>query len=101
MEEIFEDNIEAESRIIRMIFRIIKPKFGQKWTYPPYGHIIYCWKDILNLISVMGIFVHDIKAESYIIKMNFCITSPQLGKKGLTWVPSCHILRQKNDLSRA
>ena len=29
MEEIFEDNIEAESRIIRMIFRIIKPKFGQ------------------------------------------------------------------------
>ena len=50
---IFAGNIEVESRIISMNFRIIKPKFGRKWTYPVYSHIIYRWKGILKLNSVV------------------------------------------------
>ena len=70
---IFAGNIEVESRIIRMNFCIIKPKFGQKWTYPAYSHVIYRWKGILKLISLVGIFVDDVEAESCIIRMNYCI----------------------------
>ena len=61
---IFVDGLEAESCMIRMNFCIIKPKIGLKWTYPAYSHVIYRWKGILKLIPVVGIFVHDIEAES-------------------------------------
>ena len=71
--EIFGDNIEVESRIFRMNSRIIKPKFGQKWTYFAHGHVIYRWKGILKLISVMDIFTGDIEAGPCIIRTNFCI----------------------------
>ena len=71
--EIFADNIEVESRIIRMNFRIIKPKFGQKWTYFAHGHVIFRWKGILKLISLVEIFVDDVEAESCINRMNYCI----------------------------
>ena len=73
--------IEVESRIIRMNFCIIKPKFGQKWTFLAYSHVIYRWKGILRHISVVGIFVSESEVESRIIKMNFCIIKPKFGEK--------------------
>ena len=45
---------EVESRIIRMNFCIIKPKFGQKQTFHPYSHVIYCWKGISKHIRFEG-----------------------------------------------
>ena len=75
--------IEVESGIIRMNFCIIKPKFGQKWTFHAYSHVIYRWKGILKQILVVGIFVNDIEVESCIIRMNFCMIKPKLGKNGL------------------
>ena len=73
---IFADNIEVESHIFKMNFRIIKPKFGQKWTYSAYSHVIYRWKGILKLISVVEIFVGDTEAGPCIIRTNFCIMNP-------------------------
>ena len=64
---------EVESRIIRMNFCIIKPKFGQKWTFHAYSHVIYRWKGILKLISVVGIFVDGAEADSCIIRIKLCI----------------------------
>ena len=66
---------ELESRIIRMNFCIIKPKFGQKWTFHAYSHVIYRWKGILKLISMVAKFYHEFEAEPHIIKENFCIIS--------------------------
>ena len=66
---------ELESRIIRMNFCIIKPKFGQKWTFHAYSHVIYRWKGILKLISMVEKFYHEFEAEPRIIKENFCIIS--------------------------
>ena len=60
---IFLGETEVESRIIRMNFRIIKPKFGGKWTYFLYGHVIYRWKGILELISVVRIFLNGTEAD--------------------------------------
>ena len=76
---IFLGESELESRIIRMNFCIIKPKFGQKWTFYAYSHVIYRWKGILKQISVMGIFSGNIEVESRIIRMNFCIIKPKFG----------------------
>ena len=70
---IFLGETEVESRIIRMNFCIIKPKFGEKWTYFLYGHVIYRWKGILKLISVVGIFLNGAEADSCIIRIKFCI----------------------------
>ena len=70
---IFLGESELESRIIRMNFCIIKPKFGQKWTFHAYSHVIYRWKGILKLISVVGIFMDCVEAESCIIRMSYCI----------------------------
>ena len=64
---------EVESRIIRMNFCIIKPKFGQKWTYFVYSRIIYRWKGIKKLISVVGIFLGGAGVDSCIIGMKLCI----------------------------
>ena len=77
---IFLYNIEVKSRIIRMnfciirmSFCIIKPKFGQKWTYSAHSHVIYRWRGILRLISVVGIFVDGVESEPWIVRMNLCI----------------------------
>ena len=78
---IFVGDIEVESCIIRMNFCIIKLKFGQKWTYPAYSHVIYRWKGILKLISVVEIFMGDTEAGPCIIRTNFCIINAQLGPK--------------------
>ena len=64
---------EVESRIIRMNFCIIKPKFGQKWTFHAYSHVIYRWKGILKHISVVGIFLDGAETDLCIIRMKFCI----------------------------
>ena len=80
---IFVGDIEVESRIIRMNFCIIKPKFGQKWTYHAYSHVIYRWKGILKQILVVGIFVGDNDAGPCIIRMNFRIIKPKFGKNRL------------------
>ena len=85
---IFVGESEVESRIIRMNFCIIKPKFGQKWTYFVYSHAIYRWKGILKLISVVGIFVRESEVESCIIRMNFCIIKPKFGQKWTYFVYS-------------
>ena len=60
---IFLGEIEVESRIIRINFCIIKPKFCQKWTYFVYGHVIYHWKGILKLILVVGMFLDGAEAD--------------------------------------
>ena len=70
---IFVGESEVESRIIRMNFCIIKLKFGQKWTYFVYSHVIYCWKGILMLISAVEIFLNGAEADSCIIRMKLCI----------------------------
>ena len=67
------DNIEVKSRLNRMNFCIIKPKFDQKWTYCAHSHVIYRWRGILKPISVVGIFVDGIEFEPCIIKMDLCI----------------------------
>lgn len=79
---IFLSNFEVKSRIIRMNFCIIrmnfciiKPKFGQKWTYSEDSHVIYRWRGIMRLISVVGIFVDSVESEPCIIRMNLCIIS--------------------------
>ena len=71
---IFLYNVEVKSRInrmnfciIRMTFCIIKSKFGQKWTYSADSHVIYRWRGILRLISVVGIFVDSVESEPRII----------------------------------
>ena len=62
---------------------IIKPKFGPKWTFDAYSHVIYHWKGILKHISVVGIFLGETEVESRIIRMNFCIIKPKFGENGL------------------
>ena len=52
---------------------MIKPRFGQNWTYCEHSHTIYHWKGILKLVSVVGMFVDDIEAEACVDKTNLCI----------------------------
>ena len=72
---IFVGESKVESRIIRMDFCIIKPKFGQKWTYFVYSCVIYRWKGIQKLISVVGIFLDGAETDLCIIRMKFYIIS--------------------------
>ena len=71
---IFFYNVEVKSRIIRMNFCIIrmnfciiKPKFGEKLTYSADSHVIYRWRGITRLISVVGIFVDSVESEPRMI----------------------------------
>ena len=50
-------------------------KFWPKWTLCAYSHVIYHWKGILKLISVIGMFVDVVEAETCIIRIDLCIIS--------------------------
>ena len=70
---IFVDGVEAGSCIIRINFCIINAESGQKGILHGHSHVIQRWKDILKLISVMGIFEDEVEAESCIVRNKFCI----------------------------
>ena len=60
-------------------------KLWPKWTSCAYSPVIYHWKGILQLVSVIRIFVDVVEAETCIIRMDLCIIKaylcPNLAKK--------------------
>ena len=72
----------------------MKPKFSQKWTYHAYGHVIYCWKGSLKLISVVETFVGIIEADLGMIRMKFClIIQSKFGLEG-NYAEQSHVINE-------